>query len=171
MNKGSDPTESEVTKMLDTKTEQKWPLTIVDGIAKGHFFLARNEKGALPHGNAPTQISYHSQKQKSTFTHLKITVSPFYTIYPEVFCVLSPLAKVRFPWYTVVIKEVAPDVERTPVDRIQHLPFYIYSKREECWRTELPRKGLRSTESGRLRWKRGYPMIEPKTEQEWSLIE
>jgi hypothetical protein len=72
-------------------------LTIVDGIAKGHFFGAGNEKGALPHGNAPTQISYHSQKQKSTFSHLKIMVSLFYTIYPEVFCVLSPLAKVWFP--------------------------------------------------------------------------
>ena len=42
--------------MLDTKTEQKCPLTIVDGIAKGHFFLGRNEKGALPTETPQTTV-------------------------------------------------------------------------------------------------------------------
>ena len=95
---GADPTESEVTKMLDTKTEQKWPLTIVDGIAKGHFFWAGTKKERSPRKRPKPLSLYHSRLFLSIICRENVLDSPFSTIYPEVFCSKSRIARKIKMW-------------------------------------------------------------------------
>ena len=73
-----------------------------------------HRKRTLPHGNAPTLSSYHRIIFKSTLWWLKTADSAFYTIFMEVICVISRLAKTLSAWYPDVTKKVIPNMVMTP---------------------------------------------------------
>ena len=85
--------------MLDNKSEQKWPLTekVVrkEQTVKGHFFCVRiagpafflfcREKKYGAPNVAPTYLSYHIRRDKSTIDWCKIYISEGCTKKPELF--------------------------------------------------------------------------------------
>ena len=109
-------------------------MTIVDGIAKGHFFFPFGgqvqKKDAFRRKRPNMIIISHSKIQVNIFTS-KINDSAFYTIVTEVICMMSPLAKRLAAWYSDVTKKVIPNTVITPAGwTFLYLPFYINANRD-----------------------------------------